>query len=333
MTAMTEFNLMFACKRKIILVQTYEEARFLEELAYIVQARHINGYAWSITNGQTDQLTGDIVEKIYDPVTMIDRIMSAKTQGVYVLKDFHDIWDNKQAKRKLRDFIEQKDPVYKCIVITAPIFTIPPELEKSITVVPFELPNRQDIMDHLEASENKLRDHGYPVPSEREREAIIHALIGMTEFEIINILMKTISKHRKLVLSEIHAEKEMVIKKSGLLEYIPNNQSMDEIGGMDLLKEWLGDAFFAFDQAAASYQIDPARGIVLAGVPGCGKSAMAKSVANAWNLPLLKMNMSDIMDSKVGQSEKNIARALKLAESISPAVLWVDEFEKGISGK
>jgi SpoVK/Ycf46/Vps4 family AAA+-type ATPase len=184
----------------------------------------------------------------------------------------------------------------------------------------------------LEGIEEYLKVKDLPVPSGREREAIIHALTGMTQSEIVNVLKKSVAKNRKIELAEIVAEKEQVIRKTGLLEYITKLGDMSNVGGMDLLKEWAADAYYAFDPEARNYNVDPVRGMVLTGPPGTGKSLSAKAIAFDWNLPLLKMNMGDIMDSRVGQSEKNIARALKLAEAVSPCVLWMDEFEKGLSG-
>ncbi|SFJ63798.1 AAA+-type ATPase, SpoVK/Ycf46/Vps4 family [Paenibacillus sp. UNC496MF] len=332
MTGLEEINTLMNSRRRAILVTTYEEERFQEDMKSLVEQKGYHGYAWSITAGVSDIITGEVKQKIYDPIKIMDHIAQYDEQAVFIIKDFHDIWTNYQAKRKLRDILESADQIYKPLVLVSPTASIPAELEKIITVVPFELPNRDQVVAMLESMEEYLRLKDLEVPSGREREAIIHALTGMTQSEVVNVLKKSVAKNRKIELAEIVAEKEQVIRKTGLLEYITKLGDMSNVGGMDMLKAWAADAYFAFDPEARNYNVDAVRGMVLTGPPGTGKSLSAKAIAFDWNLPLLKMNMGDIMDSRVGQSEKNIARALKLAEAVSPCVLWMDEFEKGLSG-
>ncbi|GIN55048.1 MULTISPECIES: AAA family ATPase [Bacillus subtilis group] len=337
MTGMDEVLTLMNSRRKSILINTYEEERFQEDLRNILDEKSMEGFVWTITDGLTNMKTGEKVQKIYDPVKLLDFVDGYRkdeeyVKAVFVLKDFHDMWNQFQAKRRLRDLLEKKTNSYKPIILVTPQLNIPMELEKLITVVTYELPSRDQVEENLKAIENTLKNKGLEVPDGRERVAIINALIGMTSNEIQNVLKKSATKHRKIVLEEIIAEKEQVIKKTGLLEYVTKLGNMDHVGGMDILKDWFSDARYAFDHEAKTYGVDPVRGCVAAGFPGTGKSLVAKSVAHMWNLPLLKMNMSDIMDSKVGQSEKNIDRALKLAEDVSPCVLWIDEFEKALSG-
>lgn len=332
MTGIDEIGTLMNSRRKCILVHTFEEERFQEDLKVIVEAKSYEGFSWTITSGLIDMITLEQTEKLHDPVKILDYIDKYEKQAIFVIKDFHDIWSNFQVKRKLRDILEKPSSIYKAIILVSPQINIPMELEKLITVVTYELPDREQVITQLEGMEVYLHDNGLKVPEGRERVSIINALIGMTQAEIINVLKKSVAKNKQIILDEIVAEKEQVIKKTGLLEYVTKLGNMDNVGGLDILKDWFNDAHYAFDHEARQYGIDPVRGTVVAGFPGTGKSLVSRSVAHMWNLPLLKMNMSDIMDSKVGQSEKNIDRALKLAESVSPCVLWIDEFEKALSG-
>lgn len=333
LSGMEEISMLFNSRRRAILVNTFEEERFLEDLKSLIEVKRYEAYTWSITAGLRDLISGDVaVKNLYDPIRLMNHITEYDKQAVFVLKDFHDIWTNYQAKRALRDILETKQNVYKPLLLISPYTNIPTELEKLITVVEYELPTREQVIEELEGMETFLRNKGLPVPEGREREAIIHALVGMTKTEIVNVLKKSVAKNKKIVLEEIVAEKEQIIRKTGLLEYVTKLGRMEDVGGMDIFKEWLEDAKYAFEPEARKYNIDPVRGAIAVGVPGSGKSLMAKSLAHLWNLPLLKMNMSDIMDSRVGQSEKNIDRALKLAEAVAPCVLWIDEIEKGLAG-
>lgn len=332
MSGIDEISTLINSRRKAILVHTFEEERFQEDLKVIVESKGQEIFSWTITSGLVDIVTGEQVKKIFDPIKIMDFIDEYEKNAVFIIKDFHDIWTNFQAKRRTRDILEKSDNVYKPLILVSPQINIPMELEKLITVVTYDLPTREQVEEQLMGMEQFLKSKDLPVPEGRERVAIINALVGMTKSEIINVLKKSVAKYKKIALEEIVAEKEQVIKKTGILEYVTKLGNMEHVGGMDIIKDWFADAHYAFDHEAREYGIDPVRGVVAAGFPGTGKSLVAKSVAHMWNLPLLKMNMSDIMDSKVGQSEKNIDRALKLAESVSPCVVWIDEFEKALAG-
>lgn len=332
LSGIDEIATLMNSRRRAILVNTFEEERFQDDMKPLVEEKALEAYTWTITAGLIDLITGKQVEKIHDPVKLMDFIEKKEKSAIFIIKDFHDIWTNFQAKRRVRDILETPDKIYKPLILVSPQVNIPMELEKLITMVSYELPTREQVEEQLAGMEAFLRTKDLNVPEGRDRVGIINALVGMTKSEIVNVLKKSVAKNKRIALEEIVAEKEQVIKKTGLLEYVTKLGDMSNVGGLDVLKDWFDDAYYAFDHEARQYNIDPVRGVVVAGFPGTGKSLVSKSVAHYWNLPLLKMNMSDIMDSKVGQSEKNIDRALKLAEAVSPCVLWVDEFEKALSG-
>lgn len=332
-TGLFEIGTLLNSRRSSILVQTFEEQRFLEDLKLLAEQRQYEILDWSITAGLRDLSTGSVVELLYDPIKLMNYIRAKESNTIFVVKDFHDIWVHPNPKRALRDTLENNESKYYCpIILVSPQASIPRELEKLITVVNYELPDKEEVVELLEGMESYLESKDLPKPEGREREAIIHALTGMTNSEIVNVLKKSVAKNHKIVLDEIVKEKEQVIKKTGLLEYITKLGKMEDVGGMDIFKDWLEDAKYAFDPEARQYNVDAARGAVIVGVTGSGKSLLSKSVAHLWNLPLIQLKMSNVMDSKVGQSEKNIDRALKLAEAVSPCILWVDELEKALAG-
>lgn len=335
LTGMSEVETLLNSRRQAILIHTFEEQRFQEDLKPIADIKGFEMIGWTITSGFTDLMTNTVINPMYDPERAINFINDYNKKAIFILKDIHDLWTNFKVKRKIRDLLEFptiEGSQYKPIFFVSPQINIPAELEKLVTLVTYELPERNEVEEQLVGMETFLSERDFEMPTGRERQAILNALIGMTLSEVINVLKKTVAKNKKIVLDDIVAEKEQIIKKTGLLEYITQLGDMKNVGGLDLLKDWFNDAQYAFDFDAKQYNVDPIRGVVLAGFPGSGKSLVSKSIAYQWNLPLLKMNMSDIMDSKVGQSEKNIDRALKLAEAISPCVLWIDEFEKALAG-
>ncbi len=164
------------------------------------------------------------------------------------------------------------------------------------------------------------------------REQLIQAAQGLTTAEFESVLARSLVEKRRLDISVILYEKEQIIRKSGLLEYYPADSTLGDVGGMDLLKEWLDQRKASFSDKARAFGLPSPKGILLLGVQGCGKSLLAKAVAANWNLPMLRLDVGRIFGSLVGQSEENIRKAISVSESVAPCVLWADELEKGLGG-
>jgi SpoVK/Ycf46/Vps4 family AAA+-type ATPase len=146
---------------------------------------------------------------------------------------------------------------------------------------------------------------------------------------------KAVEKFHKLddsIINYLISEKEHIIKRDGLLEYYHPEGGLDSVGGLDNLKQWLSLRANAFSEEALEFGIETPKGVLLLGLPGCGKSLTAKSVSKAWNFPLLRFDLGKVFGGIVGQSESNMRRALDVAKTIAPCVLWIDEIEKGLSG-
>ena len=128
-------------------------------------------------------------------------------------------------------------------------------------------------------------------------------------------------------------EKRQTIRKSGLLEFVPADVDLDDVGGLQNLKRWLAKRNNSWLAEAAEYGLPAPKGVLMTGVPGCGKSLTAKAVAAAWGLPLLRLDIGRVFAGLVGSSEQNMRTAIRTAEAIAPCVLWIDEIEKGFSGR
>lgn len=165
-------------------------------------------------------------------------------------------------------------------------------------------------------------------------ETLTNASLGLTSIEIENCLAKTLVGNNGHISSEnakdIIKEKKQIIKKSGVLEYIDNNLSLEDIGGLEVLKHWLNLRKNTFWEDAQNFGLTSPKGVLLVGIPGCGKSLTAKCIASSWNMPLLKLDIGKIYGKFVGESEENMRKALKVAEATAPCVLWIDEIEKGL---
>jgi len=244
--------------------------------------------------------------------------------------------------RRIRDFCQKTKHVEsKTVVMTFPESYLPVELEKDVEQFTLPLPN-EELLDKLLDLELKNWNADNPAekvePPEGEvKKSIVKAALGLTlqeassAYRQICARMKMQAKPRSSMVEEdisvLNEQKAQIINKTGVLEFIPHRESVDDIGGMRNLKEWL-----EIHKGSLDDEVDPPKGLLMMGVPGCGKSLMARAVASDWGLPLLQLKASNIFDKYVGESEGKITRALAIAEACSPCVLWIDELEKLLAG-
>lgn len=206
-----------------------------------------------------------------------------------------------------------------------------------ITPVDIPLPSPAELREILLDMLRPLQETGKITVemSEELLEKVVNASRGLTEIEAQNLYAKLIVSNKAFDESDLPfvvSEKKKLIRKSGILDYYGFVENIDSIGGLSRLKRWLKQRGMAFSQKAREFGLPEPKGILLLGVQGCGKSLAAKATATLWNLPLLKLDVGKIFDSYIGSSEKNMREAIKLAESLSPNILWLDEIEKAFSG-
>lgn len=211
------------------------------------------------------------------------------------------------------------------------------ELEKEITLLNFPLPTREDmgaLLDKIIEDVKQFRQVKIDL-DEAGRERLLQAALGLTLGEAENVFAKIIVKDERLSgedVYEVFAEKQQIIRKSGLLDYFATDESFSNVGGLSVLKDWLDKRAIAFTSQAREFGLPAPKGILMLGVQGCGKSLSAKAVSTLWQLPLLRFDMGRMFNSLVGSSEENVRRAIAVAESVAPAILWVDEIDKAFAG-
>lgn len=318
----------------LIYIVSWEEQRVIEALAEIARKRRKKLYSWSISQGMTESDHAPIKANLYDARTALDYIAASRDPAVFVLKDFHQCINDANIIRRLRDLTGLLKTSYKTIFIISPILKLPPELEKDITVVDFPLPDLDDIEVMLEGIIKSVDDNPQIDVniSAEEKEQIIKAAQGLTLNEAENVFAKSLVEKYRLDIDVILSEKEQIIRKSGMLEYYRATEAFTDVGGMRLLKDWLTSRTMAFSKKARDFGLPQPKGIMLLGVQGCGKSLCCKAVASLWKLPLLRLDVGKIFSGIIGSSEENVRRAINVAESVAPAVLWIDELDKGFAG-
>ena len=320
----------------IIYLYSFEESK-CERI--IKQSIHdYRGYiTWDSANGFfvfSDHIRQE-EKNLYDTLNLINTDKTAIEGKVLVLKDIHHYFDDASIVRLLKEYaIAINNGLNCCIIIVSPMCIIPKELENYIILLELDIVNQQEIKKIIVDFLNSL---DVSIPKEKVLNRFVNAFKGLSEFEIQNILALAIAEDGELGikdLSLIFEQKRQIIKKSGILEMISFDETVNDIGGLDNLKLWLKDNATVFKDIdkAKSFGVDIPKGVLMVGMPGCGKSLSAKVASKLFNVPLIRMDMGRLMGKYVGESEANMRKAINLAEAISPCVLWIDEMEKAFAG-
>jgi len=336
-----ELDIYIRARYPLLWVVTAEEQRAMAELESLAEAQRKRLLMWSFATGLVNPaMPDDVDESKRDPAAMLSAIRKVDDAEpcIWVLRDFHPFLKDAGLVRQLREVAFELKASNKTVILLGSVLAIPPELEKEITVIDFELPDAGELAKELDAIEaSARRSRGVTIELDRrQRTRLIQACLGLTAGEASNAIAKAMVQAGGRLdgdaIDAVAAEKRQIIRKSGLLEFYASDERLANVGGLPALKDWLRKRVRAFGDEARAFGLPEPKGILLVGVQGCGKSLVAKSVANSWRLPLLRLDVGRLFASLVGSSEQNLRNAIKIAESISPVVLWVDEIEKGFSG-
>ena len=339
-----EIETLIRARYPILYVVSSEELRVQQLVLDIAGRRQKKVFEWSCSTGIVPAGASIQSQKhrnlaTRDPLTALDQVIEQVEPAIFVFKDFHPFLtrSNHAVIRKLKEIALHLKNSFKTIVLVSPVMEIPTELEKEVTVLNFPLPERADLsalLDRIVEDMKQFAQVSIELDAEG-RERLIQAALGLTMNEAENVFAKIIVKDQRLSgedVNEVFAEKQQIIRKSGLLEYYSTEESFGSIGGLAVLKDWLRKRSRAFSDEARKFGLPSPRGILLLGVQGCGKSLCAKAVSSQWQLPLLRFDMGRMFGSLVGSSEENVRRAIAVAESVAPAILWVDEIDKAFAG-
>lgn len=251
-----------------------------------------------------------------------------------VIKDAHLYLDDPKVITCLKEIALQiSKGLDASVIIVSTVLKLPKELEKFVTILEMDFPTQEEIGSQITAFAD---EQGVSI-DKKLLEDMSMAFKGLTEFEVENILASALAVDGTFTRQDLNlilAQKRQMIMKSGILEMIPIKERPEDIGGLENLKAWLirkSKVYQSINKALA-YGVNMPKGVMIAGVPGCGKSLCAKVTAQMFNVPLLRLDMGKIMGKYVGESEENMRKAIALAEAISPCILWIDELEKAFAG-
>lgn len=320
----------------LLYVETFEDEKVIEIISTVFKGRGI--IEWNI-RGLFDYAANSIMleQSLADTLELLMNDSTNLNKKVLILRNVHFFLDNPEVIERLRLLAQDinKGILEDCtIFILSPIVRVPIELESCLTIVPMDFLKPDEIRAIIV---NFVNEYGLSKLNDDFLDELTLMFKGLAETEIINVLALAVAddgeiNHSDLAL--IFEQKQQTIKKSGILEMIPIKESIDDIGGLENLKKWLRRKAEVFKNItkAKNFGVDVPKGVLIAGMPGCGKSLNAKAAAQLFGVPLLRMDMGRLMGKYVGESEGNMRRAISLAEASSPCVLWIDELEKAFAG-
>jgi len=357
-----EIQTLIRANYSIIYIVSYEEGRVIKALKNAIEHPDLNTtlQVWDSARGLLAPVKGDemvVVEGGMDSNReewILDHIQSqAKDKRkmksrdeakiprgpVYVLCDFFRYLDEQSGniaiERKLRVLCDVLHRVNMHIVIISPELRLPIGLRKCVSVIDYPLPGKDQMIKLIEHVKRRRVERNRITEEAAAKincEKYAQALLGLTIGEAEDALARSIALKNAFDVPTLLDLKKQVIRKGELLEYVHTSENMDSIGGLQGVKEFVKMRKSAFSESARKYGLDMPKGIFLLGVQGAGKSLCAKAIANEMEVPLLKMDMGRLLGMYVGDSEHNTRRAIQLAESISPCVLLIDEFDKAVAG-
>lgn len=293
-------------------------------------------YTWNCVEGLMEKTPEGSLYKgeEYDEPEMtlkyIYKNENREIKDIFILEDLSNYIEEDKIKYYIRKIAEHAKFTNTHAIILSAIYKLPTELEKYVTVLNIPLPDRTDMERTLAVVERQTKKN----LSVEMRNKMVDAALGMTSMEAdlafcLAAVKDSLEENAPYTVS---AEKEQIIRKSGILDFFPKNESLKDVGGMDVLKDWLFKRQIAYQKRARDWGLQEPKGLLLLGVPGCGKSLTAKSIASFWNMPLLRLDVGKVFQGLVGSSEDNIRKAIATAEAVAPCVLWIDEIEKGLGG-
>lgn len=318
----------------LVWIVSHEEDRVLAQLTSLCERTGRGLQLWDQAD-HFKKLAGDgeALPAARDALSALEAIEKAEGETTFVLRDFHHCWINQpRVLRKLRNVVQKLKYTRKTIIVSAPTARIPEELKDEAVIFEVPLPTHENlsaVLDHLAQTPGAKIDL-----SDELRERAINLALGLTTAQAQRAFAKAIvtdGAFNKDDLDMIAQEKREIIRGSGALEYYESEEKIEDVGGLELLKEWLRRRRLAFSEEAQVYGLPLPKGIALIGIPGTGKSLTAKAISSLWHLPLIRLDVGALFGSLVGESEDNTRKALRLAEAVAPCILWIDEIEKALS--
>jgi SpoVK/Ycf46/Vps4 family AAA+-type ATPase len=337
-----ELQLLIRSGWVLIALESSEEDRALALLRRIAQATERRCISWTLASGldtrdidappegrkaKAGGSSGSLNEGVIG-------ISAYEEPAVFAVLDAHRLLDDPMAIRRLRDRLPQIAARRQVVVLLGPVLHLPIELLREAATVQLPLPNEAELLTLFERLDEKRAGAKADESSAQLLGSAARSALGLTGSEAVRVFRKACAKSRGLnddAVEEIVREKRRALGRTPALSFHQFDAGLSDVGGLGELKLWLRDRRRAFGGEAQSFGLPTPRGLLLLGVQGCGKSLCAKAVAREWHFPLLRLDLAATFSSASQSPEQAIREAVQVAESLAPAVLWIDEIEKGFA--
>ncbi|MHB2016898.1 MAG: AAA family ATPase [Candidatus Xenobia bacterium] len=327
-----ELNQALRARITLLVAVTREEIRLMEQIKRACQNTGRPLFVWDVGDGFTSPVGAAAPSGVRDALSALDAVEKLPDESLTVLPDFHDLWSNAQIKRKLRNLAQRLHFSRRSLLVTTPLRKIPEELKDECVVLDFGLPSPSELEAVVAqiCSLPGLKVNLTPLG----RSKLVSAAAGLSAAQVQRELSRAVVEHGLLDdrhIVRMSDAKKQILRDQEALEYYPISETCEDVGGLDVLKDWLRLRERAFSPEAREYGLPAPRGIALLGIPGTGKSLTARIVGGLWRMPLVRLDVGALFGSLVGESEERARRALRVAEAIAPCILWIDELEKALA--
>lgn len=333
-----DLALIIESKVPLIALETYDEPAALQLLTRVAMQRKLGYFCWSLTEVLNRLGFGEEAKRTTDPESPSDVLRQIKRQtqpALFALCDFHPFLGNQPENiRLLKDIAMKYERLGHTIILISHEIDLPPELRRYSAKFELALPSDTQLLSIIrdEANAWTKENAGQALQSDAAVvKKMVRNLRGLTEGDVRRLARGAIRDDGAITESdipEINRAKFEMLDMDGVLGFEYDTAKFSAVGGLKRLKDWA----IAREQAVTSQHRDRPKGVLLLGVQGSGKSLAAKAFSGLWGLPLLRLDMAVLYNKYIGETEKNLRRALSQAELMAPCVLWMDEIEKGLAG-
>lgn len=336
----------FKARLPLLYLETGEEVRAIEAVSLAAAAQRHPRPVWTWTSalGLIDP-AGKSIANTTNPARALSHVAGLPDAGVFIFCDLHAYFGTEHrqgeplvvrtARETALDF--RHGDASRALVLISPVRSIPPELTELTHLLEFPLPTPAEVRELLDTMIERNTRGGGRIrinADDAVREQLVHAALGLSMAEAENAFARAMVNDGTLGQQDVPVildEKAQIVRKSGLLEFMDSDIDLDDVGGLNNMKRWLSRRNGSWMAGAKEYGLPDPKGVLITGVPGCGKSLTAKATAATWGLPLLRLDIGRVFSGLVGSSEQNLRNAIATAEAVAPCILWVDEIEKGFS--
>lgn len=337
-TDFNDLNMLVKAGSPIITIETHEENRALNLLSEIAAFLNKPLFSWDHVDGMKRiDLSHDLaeIEDTQTPLNALAQIKASNRACLFALCDFHPHFeDAPKVVRQLKEIAQNHQQISHTLIFISHSLDLPAEIKRYSVKFQLSLPNEQQLekLVRVEANRWSKANRGQKVKTDSETlKKLVRNLAGMTFADARTLIRNVIADGAitEAELPAVNKAKFELLDMDGVLSFEYETSKFNEVGGLKHLKNWLRQREAVF--LNRDIPLDPPKGLMLVGVQGGGKSLAAKSVAGMWGLPLLRLDFGALYNKFHGETEKNLRESLKMAELMSPCVLWLDEIEKGIS--